>query len=78
MNFILGGLRITNARNVEFEENEDGSIQLWFDTLISDEDGKTVNVRFHIFKLRFDPEIIMSLESFDGKLYEVLYKDDEF
>lgn len=78
MNFNIGGLHITNARNIECKENDDGTIQLWFDTLISDEDGKTVDVRFHIFKLRFDPEIIMSLESFDGKLYEVLYRDDKF
>lgn len=70
MNFILNGIPIHNAKNIEWQSNDDGTGQLWFDTLFINKDNKEQNVRFHIFRLRFD-DPMMSMESVNNKLYEI-------
>lgn len=70
MDFSLGGVPIHNARNIEWKSNGDGTGQLWFDTLLIDKDNKEQNVRFHIFRLKFD-DPLMSIESVNNKLYEI-------
>lgn len=69
MDFMLGNIPIYNARNIEWKSNGDGTGQLWFNTLSIDKDGKEQDVRFHIFRLKFD-DPLMSMESVDNKLYE--------
>ena len=75
--FCIGGVKITNARNIEMKDNLDGTSQLWFDTLLTDKEGKTHDARFHVFKLRI-PGLISMEANESGKLYEVTYKDDDF
>ena len=70
MDFLLGGIPIHNARNIEWESNGDGTGQLWFNTVFVDKNGKEQDVRFHIFRLRFD-DPMMSMESVDNKLYDI-------
>ena len=71
MDFILGNIPIRNARNIEWKSNGDGTGQLWFDTLVIDKDNKEQNVKFHIFRLKFDDPLI-SMESVNNKLFEVI------
>lgn len=77
MDFVLGGIPIHNARNIEWESNDDGTWQLWFNTVLIDKNGKEHNTRFHIFRLKFD-DPLMFLESMDGKLYEIDVADNSF
>ena len=77
MDFCIGGVKITNARNIEMKDNFDGTSQLWFDTVLVDKEGNEHDVRFHVFKLRI-PGLISMEENENGKLYEVTYKDDDF
>lgn len=77
MDFSLGGIPIHNARNIEWKSNGDGTGQLWFNTVFADENGKEQDVRFHIFRLKFD-DPLMSIESVDNKLYEVEKVDHSF
>lgn len=77
MDFILGNIPIHNARNIEWASNGDGTGQLWFNTLFADENGKEQDVRFHIFRLKFDDSLI-SMESVDNKLYEIEIVDHSF
>lgn len=77
MNFVLGNIPIINARNIEWKSNEDGTGQLWFNTLFVDENGKEQDVRFHIFRLKLDDPMI-SMESVDNKLYEIEIIDHSF
>ena len=70
MDFMLGNIPIHNARNIEWEYNGDGTGQLWFNTVLRDKNNEEKDCRFHIFRLKFD-DPLMSLESVDGKLYEV-------
>lgn len=77
MNFVLGGIPLHNARNIEWKSNEDGTGQLWFNALLIDENGEKQDVRFHIFRLRFDNPS-MSLEPVDNKLYEFELVDHSF
>lgn len=69
MDFMLGNIPIHNARNIEWKSNGDGTGQFWFNTVLTDKDGKEQDVRFHIFRLKlYDP--LISIESVNGKLYE--------
>lgn len=77
MDFVLGGIPIHNARNIEWKSNDDGTGQLWFNTMFVDKDGKEQDVRFHIFRLKFDDPMI-SMESVDNKLYEIEIIDHSF
>lgn len=70
MDFMLGNIPIHNARNIEWKSNGDGTGQLWFNSVLRNEDGEEQDSRFHIFRLKFD-NLLMSLESIDGKLYEI-------
>lgn len=70
MDFMLGNIPIHNARNIEWKSNGDGTGQLWFNSVLRNEDCKEQDCRFHIFRLKFD-DPLMSLESVNGKLYEV-------
>ena len=70
MDFMLGNIPIHNARNIEWKSNGDGTEQLWFNSVLVNENGEEQDCRFHIFRLKFDDPLI-SLESVDGKLYEV-------
>lgn len=70
MNFILNGIPIHNVKNIEWQSNDDSTVQLWFDTVFADKDNKEQNVRFHIFRLKFDDPLI-SMESVNNKLYEI-------
>ena len=70
MDFMLGNIPIHNARNIEWKSNGDGTGQLWFNSVLTDKNGKEQDCRFHIFRLKFD-DPLMSLESVDGKLYEL-------
>ncbi len=76
MDFILCGAPIHDARNIEWQSNEDGTGQFWFTALMKDKNGEEHNVRFHIFRLRTDP--LMSIESVDNKLYEAEIVDNSF
>lgn len=75
MDFVLGGIPIHNAKNIEWESNDDGTGQLWFDTLLTGKNGEEQIVRFHIFRLKFDDPMI-SMESVDNKLYEIEMMED--
>lgn len=77
MDFMLGNIPIRNARNIEWKSNDDGTGQLWFNTMFVDKDGKEQDVRFHILRLKFD-DPLMSMESQDGKLYEIELVDHSF
>ncbi len=77
MDFMLGNKPIHNARNIEWESNDDGTGQLWFNTVLTDENGEEYDARFHIFRLKFD-DPLMSMESVDGKLYEIEVVDNSF
>ena len=70
MDFILGNMPIHNARNIEWKSNGDDTGQLWFNSVVRNKNGEEQDCRFHIFRLKFD-DPLMSLESVDGKLYEV-------
>lgn len=79
MDFMFGNTAIYNARNIEWKSNGDGTCQLWFNTLFVDEDGKEQDVRFHIFRLKFDfDDSLISMESVDNKLYEFEVVDHSF
>ena len=67
MDFMLGNIPIHNARNIEWKSNGDGTGQLWFNSVLVNENGEEQDCRF---QLKFD-DPLMSLESVDGKLYEV-------
>ena len=69
--FWLGGVPITNARNIEWRDNLDGSSQLWFDAVFEDEDGVIHVMRFHIPKIRMDSLSQMSMADHNGILWEV-------
>ena len=77
MDFVLGGIPIYNARNIEWKSNGDGTGQLWFNTFVKDDNGEKQDVRFHIFRLKLDDPLI-SMESQDGKLYEFEIVDHSF
>ena len=77
MDFMLGNIPIYNARNIEWKSNGDGTGQLWFNNVFIDENGKEQDVRFHIFRLKLD-DPLMSMESQDGKLYEIELVDNLF
>ena len=70
MDFMIGNIPIHNARNIEWKSNGDGTGQLWFNSLLRNKDGEEQDCRFHILRLKFD-DPLMTLESVDGKLYEV-------
>lgn len=75
MDFMLCNIPIRNARNIEWKSNEDGTGQLWFNSVLVNENGKEQDYRFHIFRLKFD-DPLMLLESVDGKLYEIEVVDN--
>lgn len=77
MDFLLGGIPIHNARNIEWKSNGDGTGQLWFNTVFADKNGKEQDIKFHIFRLKFD-DPMMSMESQDGTLYEIELVDHSF
>ena len=77
MDFMLWNIPIHNARNIEWKSNGDGTGQLWFNTVFADENGKEQDVRFHVFRLKFD-DPLMSMELQDGKLYEAEVVDNSF
>lgn len=68
MDFMFSNIPVYNARNIEWKSNGDGTVQLWFNAFV-DKDGKEQDVRFHIFRLKFDYPL-MSMQSVDNKLYE--------
>lgn len=77
VDFCIGGVKITNARNIQWKDNFDGTGQFWFDTVLVDNEGKKHDARFHLFRLRV-PQTSSLEPNDDGKLWEVTYKDDTF
>lgn len=70
MNFWLGGFLVKNARDIEYENNGDGTHQLWFTTNFVDKNNESHKMRVHIPRLRIDGSPLISMEEVDGKLWE--------